>query len=177
MYKNEDYIDYEAVVKVAIRKGLLVKPDNCSHCGRGGRIGGHHPDYRKPLYVIWLCESCHMCLHWDTISLPYLEKAEPTGFVSENNIIDEHEYFSEPIEWYKLFAQLTWRERKIIKLRYGFGNGRTYTLEEVGRNFKITRERVRQIEVKAIWKLRRMKSMLPVPMMRRPKNYSVNLLI
>jgi len=48
---------------------------------------------------------------------------------------------------------LTYREREIIKLRYGIGDGQTYTLEEVGRIFRVTRERVRQIEAKAVRKL------------------------
>ena len=48
---------------------------------------------------------------------------------------------------------LTFREREIIKLRYGIGDGYTYTLEEVGRIFRVTRERVRQIEAKAVRKL------------------------
>ena len=48
---------------------------------------------------------------------------------------------------------LTYREREIVKLRYGIGDGYTYTLEEVGRIFKVTRERVRQVEAKAIRKL------------------------
>ena len=48
---------------------------------------------------------------------------------------------------------LTYREREIIKLRYGLGDGYTYTLEEVGRIFRVTRERVRQIEAKAVRKL------------------------
>ena len=48
---------------------------------------------------------------------------------------------------------LTYREREILKLRYGLGDGYTYTLEEVGRIFKVTRERVRQIEAKAVRKL------------------------
>jgi len=48
---------------------------------------------------------------------------------------------------------LTYREREILKLRYGVGDGYTYTLEEVGRIFKVTRERVRQVESKAIRKL------------------------
>jgi RNA polymerase primary sigma factor len=48
---------------------------------------------------------------------------------------------------------LTYREREIIKLRYGLEGGYTYTLEEVGRMFKVTRERVRQIEAKAVRKL------------------------
>ncbi|MEZ6143027.1 MAG: RNA polymerase sigma factor RpoD [Zavarzinella sp.] len=48
---------------------------------------------------------------------------------------------------------LTYREREIIRLRYGLGDGYTYTLEEVGRIFNVTRERVRQIEAKAVKKL------------------------
>ena len=52
-----------------------------------------------------------------------------------------------------LLKTLTYREREIIRLRYGLGDGYTYTLEEVGRIFKVTRERVRQVEAKAIRKL------------------------
>jgi RNA polymerase primary sigma factor len=48
---------------------------------------------------------------------------------------------------------LSFREREIIKLRYGIGVGYTYTLEEVGKIFKVTRERVRQIEAKTLRKL------------------------
>ena len=53
----------------------------------------------------------------------------------------------------EVLESLTFREREIIKLRYGIGDGYTYTLEEVGRIFRVTRERVRQIEAKAIRKL------------------------
>jgi RNA polymerase primary sigma factor len=62
-----------------------------------------------------------------------------------------HEMLKEKIE--KVLQTLTYREREIIKLRYGIGDGYTYTLEEVGRIFKVTRERVRQIEAKAVRKL------------------------
>ena len=48
---------------------------------------------------------------------------------------------------------LSYREREIIKLRFGLDDGYTYTLEELGRVFKITRERIRQIEAKTIRKL------------------------
>ena len=48
---------------------------------------------------------------------------------------------------------LSWREREILKLRYGLGDGYCYTLEEVGRIFQVTRERIRQIENKAVQKL------------------------
>ncbi|MCY2937274.1 MAG: RNA polymerase sigma factor RpoD [Planctomycetota bacterium] len=53
----------------------------------------------------------------------------------------------------QVLKTLTYREREIIKLRYGLGDGYSYTLEEVGRIFKVTRERVRQIEAKAVRKL------------------------
>jgi RNA polymerase primary sigma factor len=62
-----------------------------------------------------------------------------------------HEMLKDKIE--KVLQTLTFREREIIKLRYGIGDGYTYTLEEVGRIFKVTRERVRQIEAKAVRKL------------------------
>ncbi|MBI2931251.1 MAG: RNA polymerase sigma factor RpoD [Planctomycetes bacterium] len=62
-----------------------------------------------------------------------------------------HEMLKEKIE--TVLQTLSFREREIIKLRYGIGTGYTYTLEEVGRIFKVTRERVRQIEAKAIKKL------------------------
>ncbi len=50
-------------------------------------------------------------------------------------------------------TDLSYREREIIRLRYGLADGYTYTLEEVGKIFSVTRERVRQIESKAVRKL------------------------
>jgi RNA polymerase primary sigma factor len=54
---------------------------------------------------------------------------------------------------HQVLGTLTYREREIVKLRYGLGDGQTYTLEEVGKMFNVTRERVRQIEAKAVRKL------------------------
>ncbi len=54
----------------------------------------------------------------------------------------------------ELLKTLTFREREIIRLRYGLVDGYSYTLEECGRIFKVTRERVRQIEAKAVAKLK-----------------------
>ena len=51
-------------------------------------------------------------------------------------------------------AKLTPREAKVIRLRYGFDDGKQRTLEEVGKEFNVTRERIRQIEAKALRKLR-----------------------
>ncbi len=52
-----------------------------------------------------------------------------------------------------LDAKLNWREREILKLRYGLGDGHDYTLEQVAYIFKVTRERIRQIEKRALQKL------------------------
>jgi RNA polymerase primary sigma factor len=53
-----------------------------------------------------------------------------------------------------VLASLTPRERKVLELRFGLEDGRSRTLEEVGREFHVTRERIRQIEAKALRKLR-----------------------
>lgn len=57
----------------------------------------------------------------------------------------------------EIISTLTDREQKIIKLRFGIGGGRPHTLEEVGAEFDVTRERIRQIEAKALAKLRKNK--------------------
>jgi RNA polymerase primary sigma factor len=73
------------------------------------------------------------------------DKAEaPAGVANKEMLRERIEH---------VLKTLTYREREIIKLRYGIGDGHTYTLEEVGRIFKVTRERVRQVEAKAIRKL------------------------
>jgi RNA polymerase primary sigma factor len=53
-----------------------------------------------------------------------------------------------------VLASLAPRERKVLELRFGLEDGRSRTLEEVGREFHVTRERIRQIEAKALRKLR-----------------------
>jgi len=54
-----------------------------------------------------------------------------------------------------MLAALTEREQKILKLRFGLEDGKSHTLEEVGQEFSVTRERIRQIEAKALAKLRK----------------------
>ena len=56
-----------------------------------------------------------------------------------------------------ILTTLSDREQKIIKMRFGIGGGRSHTLEEVGAEFSVTRERIRQIEAKALSKLRKHK--------------------
>ncbi len=54
----------------------------------------------------------------------------------------------------KVLDELTPREKRVLQLRFGLKDGRTRTLEEVGHEFNVTRERIRQIEAKALRKLR-----------------------
>lgn len=56
-----------------------------------------------------------------------------------------------------MLSSLTEREQKILKLRFGLEDGKSHTLEEVGQEFSVTRERIRQIEAKALAKLRKHK--------------------
>ena len=53
-----------------------------------------------------------------------------------------------------VLSTLTEREQKVLRLSFGLDDGRPRTLEEVGRQFNVTRERIRQIEAKALRKLR-----------------------
>ncbi|MBQ6510979.1 RNA polymerase sigma factor RpoD [Candidatus Saccharibacteria bacterium] len=59
----------------------------------------------------------------------------------------------------EIISTLSEREQKIIKMRFGIGGDRSHTLEEVGAEFSVTRERIRQIEAKALSKLRKHKDM------------------
>ena len=89
----------------------------------------------------------------------------PVGEGNENvygDIIEDHRQVDPIVEVNRadlrrvldeILSALSEREREIIRLRYGFVDGYTYTLEEVGRIFDVTRERVRQIEAKAVRKL------------------------
>lgn len=82
------------------------------------------------------------------------ESCQLGGLLFESNIVDEHQYFADEYNWKELMKNLSFREREIIILRYGIDGDYDYTLEEVGRILKVTSERIRQIEIKAIRKLR-----------------------
>ncbi len=55
----------------AILKGVLIRPSNCSICNTTSCICGHHPDYSKPLEVIWVCRLCHTAIHRTWRKLEY----------------------------------------------------------------------------------------------------------
>jgi len=78
-------------------------------------------------------------------------------FVSDPHALDPYEYTAKMKlreELDSVLATLTDREERVLRLRFGLIDGRQRTLEEVGREFNVTRERIRQIEAKALRKLR-----------------------
>jgi hypothetical protein len=50
-------------VGYALDAGTLIKPLNCTDCGCSETLDAHHPDYSKPLEVVWLCRRCHKRRH------------------------------------------------------------------------------------------------------------------
>ena len=72
----------------------------------------------------------------------------------ENEVINSVEY-SDFRKFFEETTELSPREKKVLKLRFGFYNNKIYTLEEVGKYFNVTRERIRQIELKARRKLKK----------------------
>ncbi len=60
-YKNKQTA--RALVNYSLTIGDICKPENCEDCSKKRRLFGHHPDYSKPLEVIWLCLNCHSALH------------------------------------------------------------------------------------------------------------------
>jgi RNA polymerase primary sigma factor len=100
------------------------------------------------------------------IALDPLSLEKPVGeeedshvgdFIEDKENISPYEYANRTLETERInevLSQLTDRESRVIKLRYGLDDGRTHTLEEVGKEFNVTRERIRQIEAKALKKLR-----------------------
>lgn len=69
-----------AAVSAAIKRGELKRSETCAWCGTGGRIEAHHPDYARPLMVVWLCRSCH-CAHHKAYSVERNLLKEPGTFV------------------------------------------------------------------------------------------------
>ena len=78
-------------------------------------------------------------------------------FIQDDNVPVPAEAAAFPLlkeQWSEVLGTLTDRERKVLELRFGLDDGRARTLEEVGKEFNVTRERIRQIEAKALRKLR-----------------------
>jgi hypothetical protein len=50
------------ILKNAVLRGMIRRVTRCETCGRAGQTQGHHSDYNRPLFVTWLCRSCHAAL-------------------------------------------------------------------------------------------------------------------
>ncbi len=103
-------------------------------------------------------------LYGDTISLDTPvgddDDCKLQDFVADDNTSDqftsvEHVMLGDELD--QLLSGLTDREQRIIRLRFGFIDGRIWTLEQVGEEYHVTRERIRQIEVKALHRLKHRK--------------------
>ncbi len=91
-------------------------------------------------------------------------------FIQDNNVevpADAATYTLLHEQLMDVLSTLTEREQKVLRLRFGLDDGRPRTLEEVGRQFNVTRERIRQIEAKALRKLRHPRQLHPPPAIRR----------
>lgn len=85
------------------------------------------------------------------------EDSHVADFIEDRDNISPYEYANRSMQTERInevLKQLTDREARVIRLRYGLEDGRTHTLEDVGKEFNVTRERIRQIEAKALKKLR-----------------------
>lgn len=106
-------------------------------------------------------------LYGDTISLDTPigddEDCMLKDFVADENMPEQFETVEHVMlgdELDKLLSGLTEREQRIIRLRFGFVDGRIWTLEQVGKEYHVTRERIRQIEVKALRRLKHRKDVI-----------------
>ena len=85
------------------------------------------------------------------------KRAPPFYFIEDEDAISPHEATIRDDlcnQLHTVLGSLTPREESVLRMRFGIGTQRDLTLEEVGKNFSVTRERIRQIEAKAIKKLK-----------------------
>lgn len=96
----------------------------------------------------------------DTVSLQTIigdDESTLEDFVGDNNSVSPYTHVEKNIiseQILKILEILTPREQKVIRMRYGIGFDKDHTLEEIGQYFSVSRERIRQIESRAMKKLR-----------------------
>ena len=106
-----------------------------------------------------VCEMQQMSLDPLSLEKPVGEEEDSRvgDFIEDKDNLSPEDYASKMLlkeRINEVLSELTPREEKVIRLRYGLDDGRSHTLEEVGKEFNVTRERIRQIEAKAIKKMR-----------------------
>ena len=60
---NREKVNAKYAARLATKKGKLQKPLFCERCGEDKPLERHHPDYKQPLKVVWVCHNCHSQIH------------------------------------------------------------------------------------------------------------------
>lgn len=174
--RNPEKHAAHAKVQYAIKWGHLIKPKSCTRCPETHRLHAHHHDYSRPLDVTWLCPLCHKSEH-----RRLRDKAEALNMSRDRYgeavvAALEIEVYDEPIEtllmsprpaavsddpldrivkdesygrWMQAIQWLDVRESVVL-----WGRVRGETLEQLGHDLRVTRQRIQQIEARAIRELR-----------------------
>ena len=117
----------------------------------------------KQILLIWLYFSALPLFGQSLIDIKYysvqdgLSQKNIQNFIQDDNVPVPAEAAAATLlkeQLGEVLNTLTDREQKVLRLRFGLDDGRARTLEEVGKEFNVTRERIRQIEAKALRKLR-----------------------
>ena len=152
-YKNFTKIDEEFICENCGRKvtklGYSCR-NHCPYCLHSKHVD-KNPGDRK--------EECHGDLEPVSLETPIGEEDDSHlgDFIEDEGAMSPDDYASNELlkdELNEVLLELTDREEKVLRLRFGLDDGRTRTLEEVGKEFNVTRERIRQIEAKALRKLK-----------------------
>lgn len=77
---KSDRVRANGLINKRIKLGKIKRPSRCQYCGQPARTDGHHPDYRRPDLIVFLCRSCHMKAHHNkAFEAEVAAKASSTG--------------------------------------------------------------------------------------------------
>jgi len=79
--RNKNKQAAHRAVTNALRRGLLIRSEYCERCREPEKLQGHHPDYARPLEVLWLCDACHKQIHREEREAKRLPSKKPVGSV------------------------------------------------------------------------------------------------
>jgi len=61
--KHKQKQEARVLLNLCVSRGIILKPKKCEECGNAKKLQAHHPDYSKPISVLWLCMNCHCFIH------------------------------------------------------------------------------------------------------------------
>jgi RNA polymerase primary sigma factor len=161
---NRSISDQDRTIRLPVHMGEAVRRVTQAAC-RLEQRDGFSPDIDELAEILQLRKetvelSLQLAAHPMSLQTPLIndETSVLGDFIPDHHSIspEEHAFSASMQKALELqLASLTEKERNVLELRFGFNRERAYTLEEVGRMYSLTRERIRQIECKALRKLRR----------------------